>query len=118
MKKIEDCTQELINCILESEEYQNFIRLRDKVRENEELRSQINDFRLHIFETQNSKDLPDMYAEQERLCREYEEFRKNSLVNDFLQAELRVCRILQSITADITDALDLDLDKVAERIHM
>lgn len=118
MKNIKKCTEALTEAILESEEYLRFCELRDKVRENPELRTQINNFRLHVFEVQNTREPLDMYGEQERLCRDFEEFRKNPLVNDFLEAELRVCRILQKITTEIAEAVDLDADDVSERIGL
>ena len=52
------------------------------------------------------------------MCKESEEFRKNPLVDEFLQAELCVCRIMQKITQDMVEAIDLDIDEVAERIGL
>ncbi len=118
MNKMEKCTEDLIQCIIESDEYRQFCALRDRVREEPELRQQINDFRLHVFETQNSQEPLDMYGEQERLCRDYEEFRKNPLVNGFLLAELRVCRMVQKITSAIVGSVDIDSDDVVERIRI
>ncbi len=118
MENIKKCTAALIEAILGSDEYIRFCELRDQVREQPELRTQINAFRQHVFEVQNSKEPLDMYGEQERLCRDFEEFRKNPLVNDFLEAELHVCRILQKITTEITAAIDLDADEVSERIGL
>ncbi len=118
MKDMKKCTEELIECIIESEEYRKFCALRDEVQKDPELRRQINDFRLHVFETQNSQEPLDMYGEQERLCRDYEEFRKNPLVNGFLLAELRVCRMVQKITGEIVGAVDIDSDEVSERIRI
>ncbi len=118
MENIKRCTAALIDAILESDEYTRFCELRDQVREQPELRAQINSFRQHVFEVQNSREPLDMYGEQERLYRNFEEFRKNPLVNDFLEAELRVCRILQRITTDIAAAIDLDADEVSERIGL
>ena len=59
-----------------------------------------------------------MYGEQERLCRDAEEFRKNPLVNEFLEAELRVCRIMQKVTESIAAKVDLDLSEISERIGL
>lgn len=118
MNKMEKCTEDLIQCIIESDEYRQFCALRDRVQEEPELRQQINDFRLHVFETQNSQEPLDMYGEQERLCRDYEEFRKNPLVNGFLLAELRVCRMVQKITSAIVGSVDIDSDDVVERIRI
>lgn len=118
MDKIKSCTQELIKAILGSEEYLQYCEIRDKVREDPELRRNINDFRLHVFEVQNSQEPLDMYEQQERLCREYEEFRKNPIVNDYLQAELRICRTLQKITTDVAESVDLDAEDVSGRIGL
>ncbi len=118
MSELKERTEALIQGILESEEYRHFCALREEVYQEPELRRQINDFRLHVFEVQNSQEPLDMYGEQERLCRDYEEFRKNPLVNGFLLAELRVCRMVQKITEAISEAIDLDTDEVSERIRI
>lgn len=118
MEKIESCAKELVQAILESGEYRKFCEVRDRLAKEPELRRQVSEFRFHVFEVQNSDDVTDMYGEQEKLCKESEEFRKNPLVDEFLQAELRVCRILQKITRDMVKAVDLDIDEVAERIGL
>lgn len=118
MDRIEQSTRNLIEAIQNSDEYVSFSAARDKLREDPELRSQVNEFRVNVFEMQNSQEPPDPYAEQQRLCREAEKFRKNSLVDEFLHAELAVCRILQKMVADIVKAVDLDIDEIAERIDL
>lgn len=118
MNRIEECTQALIAAIRESGEYVRLSELRDAVKEQPELRREINDFRFHVFEVQNSKDPLDIYGDQERLCRDFEEFRKTPLVNEFLEAELRLCRVLQGVTTQIAGAIDLDVEEVAQRIEL
>lgn len=118
MENIKKCTRALTQAILESDEYLRFCEVRDRVRENPELRRQINEFRLHVFEVQNSKEPLDMYGEQERLRVHSEEFRKDPLVDEFLEAELRLCRIMQQITMEIAGAVDLETQDVSERIQI
>lgn len=118
MDKIEQSTKNLIEAIQSSEEYVRFSAMRDKLREDPELHRQVNEFRVNVFEVQNSQETVDMYVEQQRLCRESEEFRKNSLVDEFLRTELAVCRILQKMVADIVQAVDLDIDEIAERVDL
>ena len=36
--------------------------------------------------------------------------RKNALANEFLKAELSVCRMLQDITRTISERIELDVD--------
>lgn len=112
METIEKCTEALIQAIQESKEYVRFCQVRDAVRMEPGLRQEINDFRRHVFAVQNAQEPLDMYGEQERLCRDYEEFRKNALVHEFLESELRVCRILQRIMADVAGVVDLDEQEV------
>ncbi len=116
MKNIETCTNDLIQAILDSGEYRNFCEIRDRVAQVPELREQINAFRLHVFETQNTQEPLDMYAEQIRLCKDYEQFRKNPLVDEFLKAELRVCRIVQEITMTLAEKINLDTDGIVQDI--
>ena len=40
--------------------------------------------------------------------KEYENFRQQPLVADFLAAELALCRMMQDIFGDITEALDFE----------
>jgi cell fate (sporulation/competence/biofilm development) regulator YlbF (YheA/YmcA/DUF963 family) len=116
MDRINACTQDLILAIQESDEYMQFCEIRDQVKEEPELRRQINAFRMHIFQVQNSHEPLDMYDEQQKLCQAYEEFRRNKLVNDYLLAELRVCRMLQKITAELADSIDIDTDEIADKV--
>lgn len=116
MRQVDMCTQSLVWAIKESEEYQQFCRIRDKVKEEPELRKLINEFRIHVFDIQNSPEPLDMYDEQKKLCQKYETFCKNPLINEFLQAEVRVCRMVQKITSDIVGAIDLDTEEIAEHL--
>lgn len=40
--------------------------------------------------------------------KEYEEFREDSMVDDFLRAELAFCRMMQEITLCITEMVDFE----------
>lgn len=118
MKKIEACTANLILAIQGSREYRQFQEISAKVKSEPELRTKINEFRKYVYDVQNSSEPLDMYAEQERLCREYEEFRKNPLVDEFLKAELRVCRIIQHTFERIATEIDLDTKDIAGKIEI
>lgn len=118
MNQIETCTRDLIQAILDSEEYRHFSEIRDRVSQTGELREKINAFRLHVFETQNSPEPLDMYEEQIRLCKEYDEFRKNPLVDEFLKAELRVCRIVQEITMTLAEQINLDTQEITKELPL
>ena len=116
MDQIEQCTKNLGDAILNSREYQDFLKIRGKVAQDPELRRKINAFRKHNFEVQNSAEVLDMYDEIDKMYKEYEEFRKNILVDEFLKRELRVCRIIQQVNIELISAVDLDTKEIAEGI--
>lgn len=118
MKKIESCTAELVKAIQESSEYQEFCRVRDEVAKDPQKRERINRFRRHIFEVQNTKESVYMYEEMERLGREYEDFRRDAQVDAFLRSELRVCRILQKVTTEIAQSVELDTQDVTRGLNL
>lgn len=108
MKKIESCTAELVKAIQESSEYQEFCRVRDEVAKDPQKRERINQFRRHIFEVQNTKESVDMY----------EDFRRDAQVDAFLRSELRVCRILQKVTTEIAQSVELDTQDVTRGLDL
>lgn len=114
MNQIEACTESLVSAIQESLEYQKFCR----IRENPELHAKISAFRRHVYEVQNSREPLDMYGEMERITRDYEAFRREPLVEEFLESELRVCRMIQNITLQVTRAVDLDTEEVTAGIEL
>ena len=117
MNQVEECTSALVKAIQDSEEYQSFLKIKERVAQEPELREQINAFRRHNFEVQNSSDVLDMYDEIDKMSREYQEVRKNPLVDEFLQCELRVCRIIQKATMEIVFPVDLDTKDIAEGLR-
>ena len=67
---------------------------------------QIDDFRTRNFELQTSGDCA--FDKLEAFEKEYEGFRENVLVDEFLAAELAFCRMMQEINIRITEAMQFD----------
>lgn len=104
MTPVEQKTQELIDAIKESPEYVLYREQLTKVSLVAGLKEQIDIFRERNFELQNSED--NAFDKIEAFEKEYETFRENPLVSDFLAAELQFCRMLQNVTYKVTDAVD------------
>ena len=68
------------------------------------------DYRRRNFELQNMDINDNMFDEVMRFQMENAAIRKNALVNEFLKAELSVCRMLQGITRTISERIELDVD--------
>lgn len=86
-------TEQYIQAILATEEYKNYKAELDKVKKDPELKNQIDSFRErnYLFQIADDND----FNKLDRFEKEYENFRDNLLVADFLAAELAFCRLMQ-----------------------
>lgn len=108
MDTIKDKVEELVAAIQESTEYQNFQEAERQVCSIPGLAEEIKEFCWKNYELQNS-GAEDLYERMEEFEKQYREFRKNPVVAQYLERELRICRMLQEINARITNAVELML---------
>lgn len=106
IKRLDSATDALINAVLATEEYQTYAAELKKVKEFPELKEQIDDFRRRNFELQSSADID--FNKLEQFEREYAAFRENILAQDFIAAELDLCRLIQDLNLRITAALHFE----------
>lgn len=92
--------------VKQSEVYQEYERLLARLKEQPELYGKVNEFRKRNFDIQNNGSPDNMMERLEELDREYAWLRENALVDDFLDAEVRFCRMMQEIDALIVGELD------------
>ncbi len=116
MDKVEGCTRALMEAVTSSEAYARYISVKEELSGQPELKKQINDFRRRNYLIQNQPDSEKLLLEMADLEREYEDFRKNPLVHEYLEAELRVCRMMQKISQALVSVIDLELDDIADAI--
>lgn len=108
MDTIKDKVDELIAAIQESSEYQNFQEAELQVKNIPGLADKIREFCWKNYEIQNS-GAEDLYDKMEEFEQQYREFRKNPVVSQYLERELRICRMLQEINSQIINAVNLVL---------
>lgn len=101
MSRVETALEELIAAVIASEEYREYDRQKQIMKEQPELKAQIDRFRQENFELQNS-------VQSDEFSRRLEEFRKNPLVDAFLNAELDFCRMIQEINGKIVEAVNFE----------
>lgn len=106
MDTINDKVEELVSAIQESTEYQNFQEAEREVRKVPGLAEKIREFCWNNYELQNS-DADDLYERLEEFSAQYKDFRRNPVVERYLEHELRMCRILQEIHARLAGSVDL-----------
>ncbi len=106
MNELNRAVAAYITAIKSTEIYQNYVRERDKVKQYPELKAQIDDFRRRNFELQTAPDTD--FMKIDLFEQEYEDFRENPLVDEFLAAELAFCRMMQKANTQITEAVEFE----------
>ena len=106
MSRVETALEELIAAVIASEEYREYDRQKQIMKEQPELKAQIDRFRQENFELQNSAQA--LFDRTDEFSRRLEEFRKNPLVDEFLNAELDFCRMIQEINGKIVEAVNFE----------
>lgn len=72
------------------------------------MREKIDEYRVRNFELQNSVQTEDLLDKLDAFEREYEKFREDPLVEEFLDAELAFCRMMQEIDVKLAEAMDFE----------
>ena len=106
MNNVDNAVEHLISSIKESDVYKKYKEKLSEVNEYPDLKKQIDEFRTRNFIMQNSNEVA--FDKLEKFEKEYEDFRENPLVADFLAAELAFCRMMQEVENHITEALQFD----------
>lgn len=110
MKDFEKETDQFIEKIRQTEICREYFKQFERVKQFPELKKQIDEFRERNYRMQNEMDSDALFDEVDRFEREYEEFRKNPIVDEFLAAELAFCRMCQEITDRISAAFAENFD--------
>ncbi len=109
MKQIDACIEKLIDAILNSGEYRQYLEVREKVKREPETEQAIHEFRRRSFQMRKNGENLDLYEEIDRLGEEFAQLRSEALVNDYLAAELAVCRLFQKINRSLLEQVEFDL---------
>ena len=103
---VEQSLDNLIDTIKNDDVYLEYKKQLDLLRQDPELKRQVDDFRKRNYDMQMGGDLD--FAKLESFREDYREFRTNPLVDSFLAAELDFCRMMQNINFKIIDAVDFE----------
>ncbi len=106
--KIDEVLDELTSLIRETKEYKNYAVQRDKLRQMPELKRQINEFRKENYRIQVMSSPEELFDKTAYFERRYAQFRENPIVEDFMTAELALCRLLQRVNTEITAGVDFE----------
>ncbi len=108
MDQLGESIANLIEVVKNSPEYKEYQRMRELVHQEPEKEKAINEFRKRNFELHKCRNV-DLYAEMNRLEGEFAPLRAQPYVNEYLAAELAVCRMVQRINYGLMREIEFDL---------
>ena len=108
MTQLYGMVDELIIAVKASDIYKNYVREKERVAKHPQLKEEIDEYRRKNYEMQSMTHDEEMFDRIDQFQKQYEEFRENPLVSDFLEAELAFCRLLQEVTGRIVQAMDFE----------
>ena len=107
--RIEAALSQLVAAMRTSEEYMRFRQAKTKVAEFSGLQQRIDEFRASWYALQSS-GADDLFEQIDRVEEQHADLRENSYVQEFLAAELALCRMFQRVNWTIMQNLDFDTD--------
>jgi len=108
LNRVEEATEELIDAILESEEYFAYEKALNEVNRWPELKERIDEFREENFNIQMLAEERQIVEAVENFEKKYEGFRADDRVNDFLRSELAFNRMMQDIYNRMMDGINYE----------
>ena len=106
--EVQEALEQLAQAVKESEVYREYRRQSERVDNAGDMREKIDEYRVRNFELQNSVQTEDLLDKMDDFEREYEKFREDPLVEEFLDAELAFCRMMQEIDVKLAEAMDFE----------
>lgn len=110
--QLDKASREYIRAIKDTAIYKNYRTQLERIKQQPEIYNQVNEFRRRNYEIQNTSQVDELFDKIDAFEREYEKFRENPIVDEFLRAELALCRMMQKIDIMITEELDFDMGSV------
>lgn len=109
MADIELKAKELEGLIIDSYEYRRYLSAKRRMEQEPDLKKRADEFRKRNFEVQNS-GMKNLVEVRTNLMKEFYDFLKNSLVKEYLDSEIVLCRMLQRVNLIINKNIDIDID--------
>ena len=114
MGRIDELKAELIQAVLDSEEYREYKRLEAEVSKNADLKRAIDEFRRRNFEIQYNDEIQGIDENISQLEAQYADMRNQGLAKSYFSAELCLCRLVHDVCVSLVDAVDFDVDFLNE----
>lgn len=108
--------ENLIATIKECDAYIKFTAAKEKLKQQPELYAWVNQLRKQNYHLQNDQQGDRWLEQQQQSVMEIREMRKDIIVNDFLENELVLCRMIQRINSELAKSIDFGIEDFADEI--
>lgn len=105
--------EQLVEAIRQSQEYNHYQSLLEKVKKHPEIYRRIGEFRRRSILFQVS-DHVNAIDENNALQKEFADLQNNGLANEFMAAEHQYCQMIRGLQDYFLDHLNLDIDFLNE----
>lgn len=100
---------QFLNELQESSAFKDYKYQKERIKKVPGMKERINDFRAKRFEFQ-SYEGEDLFEKIDEFQKEYQAFKEEPIVREYLAAELEICRLVQEINHAIDDLVDIDME--------
>lgn len=97
-----------VKAVKETETCKRYYYQLEKLKKNPELFKKVNEYRMQNYEIQNTSQDHEMFEKMDAFEKKYEKFRDNPIVDDFLRAELALCRLIQEVNVYLTEEIGFE----------
>ena len=105
---LENATVSYVKAIKDTAVYKKYCEQLERLKKNPEQYQKVNEFRRRNFEIQNTAQKDELFDKMDAFEEEFEKFREDPVVDEFLRAELAFCRMMQEVNLYITEAVNFE----------
>ena len=108
MTKVRESLDRLKESFISCDAVVRYQKICREIREYPEKEQRLHEFRRKNYILQNTKEPVDLYVEVDRLKQEYADLFRDPMLNEYLAAEVAVCRVIQQINRELIEILDFE----------
>lgn len=97
----------LLSIIKRTDVYKEYKKQEEVISKDPQLQMRVDQFRADNFRLQNEAGKDNLFHVAEQLCRESAELRRYPEVNAYLDAELALCKMMQTICRELISGIDV-----------
>ena len=101
--------QQFLDELQESAAFKDYKYQQKRIKKIPGMIQRINEYRAKRFEFQKYTG-EDLFEKIDEFQREFQQFKEEPLVREYLQAELEICRLVQEINMAIDELVDIDME--------